>query len=75
MTEAIRPGDVVFVRDARGERLRRRAMSGVVDGRDFPVVWVCLEEEWEAGRDRPDLSKGLPWPAEDVALDRAVASA
>ena len=41
-------------------------MTGVIDGWDFPVVWVCTEEEWDgatAGGRSPDA---IPFPANDV---------
>ena len=42
-------GDLVIVRDAWGRSLRRRAVSGATDGRDFRVIWVCREQEWDDG--------------------------
>jgi hypothetical protein len=59
-------GDQVEAVDVEGERLRRRALGGVVDGVDFPVVWVCREEEWHAARREGREPEGVPWPAEDV---------
>ena len=59
-------GDQVEVVDAEGERLPRCALSGVVEGADFPVVWVCREEEWERARAEGREPDGVPWPAEDV---------
>jgi hypothetical protein len=59
-------GDQVEVVDAEGERLPRRALGGVVDGADFPVVWVCREEEWQAAQREGREPDGVPWPAEDV---------
>jgi len=59
-------GQAVVVRTATGESLAKRAVSGVEPGHDFPIVWVCREEEWqsaEAERREPDA---VPWPAEDV---------
>lgn len=55
-------GDTVFVIDAYGHELERRALTGVVDGRDFRVVWVCRAECW------PD--NGIPWPVEHVSATR-----
>ena len=63
----IKRGDSVTVRTAFGDRLERVALSTVEMGRDFPVVWVCTQEEWDA-RDEAG-PEGLPWPADDV--DRA----
>lgn len=60
------PGDQVAVRDAFGEILPRRALTGVIMGHDFEVVWVCREEEWEAAHAEAREPEGVPWPAEDV---------
>ncbi len=60
-------GDHVVVVDAEGERLPKRALGGVVDGMDSPVVWVCREEEWEAAHREGREPEGVPWPAEDVS--------
>ena len=60
------PGAHVTVRDALGQLLPRRAITGVVPGHDFPVVWVCGEEEWEAAREEGREPEDVPWPAEDV---------
>jgi len=52
--------------DVSGNRLRRRALGGVVPGYDFPVVWITSEEEWEAAQAEGRDPEGVPWPAEDV---------
>ena len=52
--------------DAFGSDNPRRALTGVVDGHDFLVVWVCREEEWEAAHRDGRQPDGVPWPAEDV---------
>ena len=67
MTE-ITPGDEIVVRDARGSALPRRALTGVVRGHDFPVVWACVEREWVSAHAEGREPEGIPWPAEDVAL-------
>jgi hypothetical protein len=59
--------DQVEAVDAEGERLPRYALSGVVEGAGFPVVWVCGEEEWEKARAEGREPDGVPWPAEDVS--------
>jgi hypothetical protein len=65
----IEPGALVVIRTADGQKLRRRATSTVVDGLDFPVVWVATEEDWAAnGNGNGDGHNARPWPAEDVAL-------
>ena len=53
----IRPGSNVIVTDANGADHQATATSGVMPGRDFPVVWVYF--------DRKNLAV-IPWPASDV---------
>lgn len=54
--------------DASGRRLRRRAVSGVVPGHDFQVVWICREEEWQLAQSEGREPDAVPWPAEDVQV-------
>lgn len=70
----IEPGAVVAARTADGGTLRRRAVTGVVDGLDFPVVWIATEEEWSASQAAGRHADALPWPAEDVELADQTAS-
>jgi hypothetical protein len=65
---AIEPGSRVLARSAFDELLERRAVTGVQPGHDFPVVWVCSEEEWQGAQSEGRHPEGLPWPAEDVRL-------
>jgi hypothetical protein len=61
------PGQTVLARDQSGTWLPRRAITGVMPGRDFPVVWVCREEKWtDSLADQIHPAVGMPWPAEDV---------
>jgi len=64
--KSISYGDLVIAVDAEGVRLLKRALGGVIQGVDFPVVWVCREEEWEAAQREGRQPEGVPWPAEDV---------
>jgi len=66
MVVAIVPGMRVIAHSTFDGDLPRRAISGVVDGKDFPVVWVCKEGEWEEAREQGREPQGWPWPAEDV---------
>ena len=66
MLSSIQPGMVVAVETALGQQLSRRAISGIVPGHEFPVVWVCREEEWEAAQRESREPEGVPFPAEDV---------
>lgn len=70
----IKRGDRVTVRTAFGDQLERVALSAIEMGRDFPVVWVCSSEEWDA-REGADQPVGLPWPADDVRRADAPAEA
>jgi hypothetical protein len=63
---AIEKGVPVRVRDVHGHWLERVAMDGVVQGRDFPVVWACRPEEWERATREGEEPVGTPWPVEDV---------
>jgi hypothetical protein len=69
--ENFQAGDHVEAVDAEGERLPRRALGGVVDGEDFPVIWVCREDEWVAASREGRQPEGVPWPAEDVSTPAA----
>jgi hypothetical protein len=69
MTPNIAPGTRVVVRTADGERVETRAITSVIDGLDFPVVWVCAEAEWDAAEAEEREPQGVPWPAEDVEPD------
>jgi len=57
---------MVLARTASGSVLTRRAITGTVMGDDFPVVWICREEEWEAANREGRSPEGVPWPAEAV---------
>jgi hypothetical protein len=65
----IRPGDRVLARSATNEWLKRRAVTGIVHGHDFPVVWVCVEQEWQDASNDERRPDGVPWPAEEVQVD------
>lgn len=67
----IEPGATVKVTTSTGEVLIKRAVSDVVRGDRFPVVWVCREEEWQAARDEGRDPEAIPWPADDVVLAEA----
>lgn len=79
MTE-VQAGDVIVVRTADDKELTKRALSPVVDGHDFPVVWAVWPEEYRQedtegeparSHNRPYLRvypPGVPWPAEDVRV-------
>lgn len=63
----IKPGDHVEVVNARGERHERVAVTGVVQGRDFPVVRVASVEEFLAAATEQRAPESFAWPMEDVS--------
>ncbi len=70
----IEEGSEVVAMSARGEPLKKRALSGVVPGHSFEVVWVARPEEWDLAIQEGRPPEGVPWPAEDVrAVVRASA--
>jgi len=62
----IEAGSVVEAVTATGERVRLRAVGRPTRGRDFPVVWVCTEEEFQEAEKAGRPVKGLPWPLDAV---------
>jgi hypothetical protein len=68
MKERIQPGARIVVRDVIGRTLPRRALTGIQQGGSFPVVWACVEREWEVASAEGRKPDGIPWPAEDVTL-------
>lgn len=62
----IKPGDPIRVRDALGQTLERIATTEELEGDEFPVVWACRPEEWEAAQREEREPEATPWPAEDV---------
>ena len=64
-------GSEVVVRTVDNRLVRRRAVTGVVQGDDFPVVWVCREEEYRAAQAQGREPEAIPWPAGDVTTDMA----
>ncbi|WP_066914364.1 hypothetical protein [Mycobacterium interjectum] len=67
----IERGDLLDVTTASGAIVRMRAMNVPVQGRDFPVVWVCTEQEWDRATASDEEPDGIPWPLDAV---RALAS-
>lgn len=57
----IEAGTHVYVTTAAGDEIPCIAATGVVPGRDMPVVWVASADTtraWKMGR--------MPWPAQHV---------
>ena len=64
----ITAGQLVEVTDAFGETHRRIATGPVDPGYEFPVVWACRAEEWEAAQAESRDADAVPWPLEDVRV-------
>jgi hypothetical protein len=62
---AINPGDLVLATTAFGENVRMRAVRHPEAGRDFPVIWLATEDDFEEGG--ADSARAIPWPLEAVA--------
>lgn len=62
----IKPGDEVRALTATKQWIPLRATTTVTDGVDFPVVWLCSDDDW-ANLDEGDRS-AIPWPAEAVKV-------
>jgi len=63
---AIERGILVEVTTAGGDRVRMRALGRPQRGRDFPVLWVCTEEEYVVATEADEEPDGLPWPLDAV---------
>ena len=48
-----------------------RATGSPTRGRDFPVVWVCTEQEYEQAQVSGQPVAGMPWPLDAVKELRA----
>ncbi len=62
----IQPGDHVRAFTASHEWIPLRALTKVERGQDFPVVWVCDDEDWESATDGSRPEGAIPWPAESI---------
>lgn len=66
--EAISRGDHLLLRNAFGELIPGRALSGIVMGSSATVVWVCAEADWPELEANPDHQAGVPWPVDAVQV-------
>ena len=62
----IHSGQRVLARTSADRLLPRRATTEVVAGQDFPIIWVCTEEEWELARREHRPPAAVAWPANAV---------
>lgn len=69
---AIDVGSIVEARTASGELVSMRAMGAPTRGRDFPVLWVCTQEEWERAQASGTAPDGLPWPLDAVKVPQSI---
>lgn len=59
---AIERGTHLIVTTASGSEVSMRALGPAGPGRDFPVVWVCTETEFDLAGSEGREPDGLPWP-------------
>jgi len=64
---AIEFGTVVSATTATGDKVRMRAIRSPEQGRDFPVVWVTTEEEFQRAVGAGDQPDALPWPLKAIS--------
>lgn len=62
----ITSGALLEARTASGSIVRVRAIREPERGRDFPVVWVCTEAEYERAEALGEEPDALPWPLDAV---------
>jgi len=62
----IQPGDRVRAFTAAHEWIALRAVTTVERGQDFPIVWVCDDNDWESAGDGSRPEGAIPWPAESI---------
>jgi hypothetical protein len=62
----VAPGMRVIAHSSISGDLERRATTGIEQGEDFPVVWVCTEEAWVELKASGMQPNSIPWPADDV---------
>jgi hypothetical protein len=63
----IEPGTLVVATTASGVEVPMRALSQPTQGRDFPIVWVCTEGDYQAGLEG-DETVMIPWPLDALAV-------
>lgn len=64
----IEPGMLLEATTASGSVVLMRATGRPEKGRDFPVVWVCTEEEYERSQEAGDEPDALPWPLSAIRV-------
>jgi hypothetical protein len=56
------PGTRVRAETAFGDTVTMVAVSGPTAGRDFPIVWVCTEDEFERATADGSEPERVAWP-------------
>lgn len=56
---------VLKVTTASGVQVQMRALGAPEKGRDFPIVWVCTEADYDAALSG-DESVRIPWPLDAI---------
>ncbi|MBL7491927.1 hypothetical protein I6A60_20370 [Frankia sp. AgB1.9] len=61
-------GTLVEAVTASGDTVRMRALEPPTRGRDFPIVWVCTEEEFDVTERTGEEPHRIPWPTESIKV-------
>jgi hypothetical protein len=64
----IQAGTLLDCVTADGGHIIMQALGPVLQGLDFPVVWVATPEEYQRALDTGDEADGIPWPYSAVQL-------
>lgn len=64
----IRAGTLLECETAGGGHVSMVALGSVVQGYDFPVVWVCTQSEYARAQQTGEKPDGLPWPSSSVRI-------
>lgn len=62
----IERGDLVEATTASKSIVRMRALGQPMQGYDFPVVWLCTEDEWVRATSVNEEPDGIAWPLDAV---------
>jgi hypothetical protein len=68
MAKQIEFGTPLSATTASGAKVMMRAIGTPEPGRDFPVVWVSTEEEFERAVREGDQPDALPWPLKAITI-------
>lgn len=71
----IRAGTLLDCETAGGGHVHMIALGSVTQGYDFPVVWVCTQEEWARAQEAQDEADGIPWPYSSLRVLEATSAA